>query len=52
MTMRSPKRFRDSLLHHYYGPSRPCASRYFAPGGVRRLGSSLSRPGANIAHFD
>jgi len=31
-------------LHHYYGPSRPCASRYSAPRGFRRLGSSLSRP--------
>src|SRR5260370_16778494 len=28
-------------LHHYYGPSRPCASRYSAPRGFCRLGSSL-----------
>ena len=31
-------------LPSYYGPFRPCASRYSAPHGVRRLGSSLSRP--------
>jgi pimeloyl-ACP methyl ester carboxylesterase len=33
-------------LHHYYGPSRPCAPpRYSAAHGARRLRSSLSQPG-------
>ena len=39
-------------LHRSYGPSRPCASRYSAPCGVCRLGSSLSQPGADFTHFD
>src|SRR5260370_7774606 len=35
--------------HHYYEPSRPCAPRYSAPRGFRRLGSSLSRPAGRAA---
>ena len=35
-------------LRHYYEPSRPCASRYSAPRGFRRLGSSLSRPAGRV----
>ena len=39
-------------LHRYYGPVRPCAPhRYSAPRGVRRLRSSLSRPGGRQHPF-
>jgi len=38
-------------LHRYYGPVRPCASRYSASCGVRRLGVSLLRPGGNLHPF-
>ena len=38
-------------LHRSYGPSRPCASRYSAPRGVCRLGSSLSQPGGQLHPF-
>src|SRR5713226_152958 len=35
-------------LHRYYGPVRPCASRYSVSCGVCRLRVSLSRPGGNL----
>src|SRR5712691_3526540 len=38
-------------LHRYYGPVRPCASRYSASCGVRRLRVSLSCPGGQLRPF-
>jgi hypothetical protein len=37
--------------HRYYGPVRPCASRYSASCGVCRLRVSLLRPGGNLHPF-
>src|ERR1700694_5154101 len=38
-------------LHRYYGPVRPCASRYAASRGVRHLRVFLSHPGGVVGPF-
>ena len=38
-------------LHRYYGPARPCASRYSASCGCCRLRVSLSPPGGSADPF-